>query len=101
MASILKEEGSEVKLAKVDCTEEKKLFERFDIKKFPTIKLFKRGISVNYKGIYLSIYHYLLLLFTQKMAINEGPSFLAILAVNSNFHHRRSRRGIELGALRY
>lgn len=42
--------GSEGKLAKVDATEAKGLGERFAIKGFPTLKMFKHGEASEYQG---------------------------------------------------
>lgn len=42
-AEKLKEEGSAMRLAKVDATEEKELAEEFEIGGFPTLKLFVNG----------------------------------------------------------
>lgn len=42
--------GSEGKLAKVDATEAKALGERFAIKGFPTLKMFKQGVASEYQG---------------------------------------------------
>uniref|UniRef100_A0A3B3HIL9 protein disulfide-isomerase n=1 Tax=Oryzias latipes TaxID=8090 RepID=A0A3B3HIL9_ORYLA len=42
-AGMLKEEGSEMRLAKVDAIEEKELAEEFNVDSFPTVKLFMNG----------------------------------------------------------
>lgn len=42
-AEKLKEEEPELRLAKVDATEEKELAEEFDVGSFPTLKLFING----------------------------------------------------------
>lgn len=52
-AEKLKEEGSAIRLAKVDATEEKELAEEFEIGGFPTLKLFVNGdrkTPTNYDG---------------------------------------------------
>jgi protein disulfide-isomerase A1 len=49
-AGTLLSSGSSVRLAKVDATESKSLGERFDIKGFPTIKMFKAGTPSDYQG---------------------------------------------------
>ncbi|XP_064414991.1 protein disulfide-isomerase A2 [Latimeria chalumnae] len=52
-AGLLKNESSEIKLAKVDATEEEELSAEFEIKGFPTLKFFKDGDRKNpidYKG---------------------------------------------------
>lgn len=49
-AKKLKEENSEIKLAKVDATVESKLAEKYGIQGFPTLKFFKRGEMSEYGG---------------------------------------------------
>jgi len=49
-AGQLAEEGSEIRLAKVDATEETKLGERFEVKGYPTIKFFKNGKPTEFQG---------------------------------------------------
>jgi len=39
-----------VKLAKVDATEHKKIGEKYDVKGFPTLKFFKNGVVSEYNG---------------------------------------------------
>lgn len=49
-ATALAEENSEIKLAKVDATEESELAAEFEVKGFPTLKFFKRGNPIHYRG---------------------------------------------------
>ncbi|CAD5122607.1 DgyrCDS11019 [Dimorphilus gyrociliatus] len=49
-AQKLFDEGSPVKLGKVDATVEKKLAEKFKIGGFPTLKFFRNGNPTDYKG---------------------------------------------------
>lgn len=49
-AKKLTADGSPMKLAKVDATEEKSLGSKFEIKGFPTIKFFKNGKPTEYNG---------------------------------------------------
>lgn len=46
----MKEEGSDVKLGKVDATVESSLGEKFGIRGYPTIKFFKSGKDSEYGG---------------------------------------------------
>ncbi|XP_067860036.1 protein disulfide-isomerase [Heptranchias perlo] len=48
-AAKLKEEGSEIRLAKVDATEESDLAQMFSVRGYPTIKFFKNGDTSNPK----------------------------------------------------
>ena len=49
-ATTLKNKNSDVKLAKVDATKEKKLAEKFNIEGFPTLKFFNQGKDTEYTG---------------------------------------------------
>ena len=49
-AKQLEEAEPPVKLAKVDATVHKELGTRFGVKGYPTLKFFKKGISIDYAG---------------------------------------------------
>jgi len=49
-ATKLKEEGSEIKLAKVDATIEKELGDKAGVRGFPTMKFYKNGNAMDYGG---------------------------------------------------
>lgn len=49
-AGQLKEEGSDIRLGKVDATEEGELASRFGVRGYPTIKFFKNGKDSDYSG---------------------------------------------------
>ncbi|XP_026316939.1 protein disulfide-isomerase [Hyposmocoma kahamanoa] len=49
-ASKLLEEGSAIKLAKVDATQEQELAENYGVRGYPTLKFFKNGNPVDYTG---------------------------------------------------
>lgn len=50
-AGILKEEGSKIRLAKVDAIAETELAKKFNIRGYPTIKLFKDGETIEHNGM--------------------------------------------------
>lgn len=49
-AVTLKEQGSNVKLAKVDATEEKELAEHYGVTGYPTLFMYRHGDRYDYKG---------------------------------------------------
>ncbi len=49
-AKALAEEGSDIKLAKVDATEENELAEEYGVRGYPTLKFFKKGKVFDYSG---------------------------------------------------
>lgn len=49
-AGTLKGEGSEIRLAKVDATEESELAEKYQVRGYPTIKFFRNGAPSEYQG---------------------------------------------------
>jgi len=49
-AETLKADGSEIRLAKVDATEEKEVASRFEVKGFPTLKWFVSGEAIEFNG---------------------------------------------------
>lgn len=59
-AATLKSENSEIRLAKVDATEESELAQQFGVRGYPTIKFFKNGDKSSPKE------------YTGKLIANEG-----------------------------
>lgn len=49
-AAALKEQGSAIRLAKVDATAETKLGTEYQVQGYPTIKFFRAGKAVEYSG---------------------------------------------------
>ncbi|CAG9088637.1 unnamed protein product [Plutella xylostella] len=49
-ATKLLEEGSDIKLAKVDATQEQELAETYGVRGYPTLKFFKNGNAIDYTG---------------------------------------------------
>lgn len=49
-AKALSEDGSDIKLAKVDATVETSLGEEYKVRGYPTIKFFREGTPVDYAG---------------------------------------------------
>ena len=49
-AQTLKDDGSEIKLGKVDATIEGKLAEKYGVRGYPTIKFFRDGNAVEFQG---------------------------------------------------
>lgn len=49
-AKLLVEKGSNIKLAKVDATEEQELAEQFGVRGYPTLKFFRKATPIDYSG---------------------------------------------------
>ena len=54
-AGTLKEQGSEIKLGKVDATIHTELATKFGVQGYPTIKFFKGGKPVEYGGMFYRV----------------------------------------------
>ena len=54
-AGTLKEQGSEIKLGKVDATIHTELATKFGVQGYPTIKFFKGGKPVEYAGMFYRV----------------------------------------------
>lgn len=50
-AKLLKDHVSEIKMAKVDATQERELTQRYNIGGYPTVKFFRNGTPIDYKII--------------------------------------------------
>ena len=51
MAKLIKSQNLNIVLAKIDVSEEKSIGDIYDIKTYPTLKLFKNTNQIDYKGI--------------------------------------------------
>lgn len=54
-ATQLLEEKSEIKLGKVDATEQTKLAEKYNVRGYPTLKLFRNGNALEYGGLFIFV----------------------------------------------
>ena len=49
-AQVLKDSKSDIKLAKVDATENTEVAKKYEVRGYPTLKFFKMGSAMEYSG---------------------------------------------------
>lgn len=84
-AKHLKEEGSAIRLAKVDATEETSLGEKYEVRGYPTLKFFKSGQASEYTGKCEHLYE------LQKEILSQ-VFFILILVIGSIQNNCRKTR---------
>ena len=70
-AQKLAEDKSEIKLAKVDATDQTELAEKYEVRGYPTIKFFREGKPIDYAGKFKRIYDVLKNQFSVCPSINN------------------------------